>query len=106
MSQSTHSLPLLLGAAALLVLGYFVFIQGNDFELSPDAVSPLSDQVLAKTQAFIAHRNTLDSVNISPVLFSDSRFTSLRSFTPNLVERPVGKDDLFAPLPGQEVAAE
>jgi hypothetical protein len=106
MSKSNHSLPLLLGAIALLVLGYFVFVQGNDFALSPEAASPLSDQILAKTQAFIAHRSTLDTVDISPAIFSDARFTTLRSFTPNLVERPLGKDDLFAPLPGQSDATE
>jgi len=95
MAQSIQKFALIIGALVLAVLGYFVFVQGDDYALSPDAGSPLSDLVLAKTQAFIAHRAALDTVTISSEIFSDPRFNTLRSFTPPLEEQPIGRDNLF-----------
>ncbi len=95
MSTSTQSVALIIGAVVIAALGYFVFMKSDDFSLSPDATSPLSDMVLAKTQAFIEHGAALDQVVISTEIFNDPRFTTLRSFTPTLKEETIGRPNPF-----------
>lgn len=90
-----QKLIIILGAIALLAIGYFLFVQQDQFSLNAEDTNPLADQVLAKTQVFIQRRASLDAVEISPKLFSDARFTSLRSYTSNLSDQSLGKSSLF-----------
>jgi hypothetical protein len=91
----SNNLIILILAVILLVLGYFIFIKPSDFALSSQAANPMADQMLLQTQVFIERRTKLDSVAISSELFSDPRFTSLRSFSPALTEQTLGKPTLF-----------
>ncbi len=83
------------GAIGLLYLGYTLFMQGDQFALTEGAVDPLADAVLVKTQVFIERRSQLDQVAIDGGLFTDERFTSLRSYTAALSNQELGKTSLF-----------
>ncbi|MCU0678629.1 MAG: hypothetical protein MUF19_03550 [Candidatus Pacebacteria bacterium] len=95
MSQLLQKIFITVGAAGLLFLGYVLFVQPSQFALDDSAVNPLADSVLAKTQIFIERRAQLDQVSIDSALFTDPRFTSLRSYTSALSNQSVGKSSLF-----------
>lgn len=86
---------LTVGALGLMYLGYTLFVQPNQFALEAGATNPLADSVLVKTQAFIERRAQLDRVTIDSKLFTDERFTALRSYTAALANQTVGKSSLF-----------
>jgi hypothetical protein len=79
----------------LIALGYFLFIKPSSFSLGGEAMSPLDDQVQARTQEFIARRDQLNQVTLDQSVFSDSRFTSLRSYTPPVTDQTLGKSSVF-----------
>ncbi len=83
------------GAIGLLYLGYTLFMQPNQFALEEGAVNPVADGMLNKTQVFINRRAQLDQVSIDSKLFTDERFTALRSYTAALSNQSVGKSSLF-----------
>ncbi len=95
MSQVLQKILITLGAVGLMLLGYFLFVNPSQFALQESAVNPLADSVLIKTQAFIARRAALDRVEITSELFSDTRFTGLRSYTTPLAEQDLGKRSIF-----------
>jgi hypothetical protein len=95
MSQLFQKMFITVGAIGLLVLGYLLFVQPSQFSLDEGSVNPLADSVLAKTQVFIERRAQLDQVSIDSTLFSDPRFTGLRSYTAALSTQSVGKSSLF-----------
>jgi hypothetical protein len=66
----------------------------------------MADQMLLKTQVFIERRAKLDQVAITSELFSDPRFTSLRSYSPALAEQTLGKPTLFSLPAGLSTVAE
>lgn len=86
---------LAVGALGLIYLGYTLFVQPNQFALEEGATNPLADGVLLKTQVFIERRSQLDRVTIDSKLFTDERFTALRSYTAALANQTVGKSSLF-----------
>ncbi len=87
---------IIIGVIGLLLvgLGYYLFAGGNSFNLT-DAVSPVDDQVLMKTQVFIERRTKLQAVSITGELFNDPRFTALQSNSTILPEQPIGNRNLF-----------
>lgn len=95
MSQLLQKILITGGALGLIALGYFLFVQPSQFGLEGGAVDPLADSVLVKTQAFIGRRAQLDQVTIDASLFSDARFTSLRSYSSEVGTLPLGKNSLF-----------
>jgi hypothetical protein len=95
MSQLLQKFFITVGAIGLLVLGYLLFVQPSQFDLAGGAVDPLADGVLVKTQVFIERRAQLDQVTIDSTLFSDPRFTTLRSYTSALSTQSLGKSSLF-----------
>lgn len=95
MSESLQKILIVGGAIGLIALGYFLFVQPSQFGLEGGASDPLADSVLVKTQAFIARRAQLDQVVISPALFSDTRFTTLKSYTSEVATQSVGKTSIF-----------
>jgi hypothetical protein len=95
MSQLLQKIFITIGAAGLIFLGYLLFVQPSQFSLDGGAVNPLADSVLAKTQVFIERRTQLDQVTLDSSLFTDPRFTALRSYTVALSAQSVGKTSLF-----------
>ncbi|MFM2340128.1 MAG: hypothetical protein RLZZ360_764 [Candidatus Parcubacteria bacterium] len=84
-----------IGALGLFYLGYVLFIQTDEFALEDSAVNPMADNLVAKTQVFIGRRAQLDQVAIESALFTDPRFTTLRSYTTELSDQSVGKSSIF-----------
>ncbi len=105
MSQLLQKIFITLGAAGLIFLGYLLFVQPSQFALDGGAVDPLADGVLAKTQVFIERRALLDQVTIDSALFTDPRFTTLRSYTTTLSNQAVGKTSLFELPPALQDAS-
>ena len=95
MSSTTHNILIGLLAIVLIGMGYYLFGRESSFELSADAVNPVDDQILLKTQIFIQRRAMLEGVSINAELFADARFNTLQTNTPALPEQPVGKPLLF-----------
>jgi len=64
------------------------------------APTPLSND----EQDLVATLLTLRAVNLDGTIFSDPDFISLRDFSTEIVQEPVGRPNPFAPLPGQGAA--
>jgi hypothetical protein len=105
MSEIFQKIFITIGAAGILFLGYLLFVQPSQFALDGGAVNPLADSVLAKTQVFIERRIQLDQVVLDSSLFTDPRFTSLRSYTAALSTQSIGKTSLFEMPPALEDSA-
>lgn len=102
MSQLFQKIFITIGAAGLIFLGYLLFVQPSQFALDGGAVDPIADGVLAKTQVFIERRALLDQVSIDGSLFTDPKFTALRSYTTALSSQSLGKSSLFELPPSLE----
>lgn len=79
----------------LLGLGYYMISQSDSVTLSTDGVSLVSDNLLANTQAFIDRGATLQQLQIQTDIFTDTRFTSLRSYATAVPEQSVGRSNIF-----------
>jgi len=78
----------------LIGVGVFVYTQ-RDSQLLSGAEITASESVLSITSRYINRRAILDGLQIDAELFSDARFTSLRSFSKPVKERPIGRDNPF-----------
>ena len=88
---------LLVGIVAILMcaLGYYLYTQSGANTLSLDGTSVNSDDLLSRTEIFIERRAVLEAITIKIDLFSDPRFTSLRSYTTSVPEQSVGRLNIF-----------
>lgn len=89
----------LLYILALLILlgcGVFIYTQRSAETLALDGdAEAVSAQTL--TAAYIGRRQILDSISIDDQILSDSRYTSLRSFSKPMTDRPIGRPNPFEP---------
>ncbi len=85
------------GICLILVgFAFFFFVGGdeatNDLGSNADAQAAL----LAKTESFIERSQRLQNISIDTSFFSNSAFTSLRSFSTEVPNQPLGKNDIFS----------
>lgn len=79
----------------IFLFGYYFLTQSNsDFTL--DSLSTNPDQLVARTSVFIERRNKLEALDLKTDLFTDVRFTSLRSYSTAIPEQAVGRTNIFA----------
>lgn len=90
-----------LGLATLAFAAYYFFAGSGTATISFSNNDAMMSSMLANSQLFIDRRQQLELVSLDTSLFTDPRFTSLRSFAEPLQEQPIGRTDPFAPLPGQ-----
>jgi len=95
MSQGLKNISALVVIAVVAAIGYFIFLQPDNTALSLGGYSELSSQLLSKTQIFIERRGTLESVQLDFGVFTDDRFLSLQSFSTDIPDQSVGKNNLF-----------
>jgi len=80
-------------------LGYYLFIDGgSDSGVSSNSV--VRQELVNKTQSFIERSARLQQVNIDQSFFTDSTFTSLRSFSAPVPNQPLGRNDIFGTATG------
>lgn len=87
----------LLYVLILLILigsGVFIYTQ-RDSQLFNSGEITASQSVLNLTAEYISRRAILDGLQIDTTVLSDVRFTSLRTFSKPISERPIGRDNPF-----------
>ena len=79
----------------IFVFGYYFLTQSkSDFTL--DSLTTNSDQLVARTSVFIERRSQLEALDLQTELFTNPKFTSLRSYTTAVPEQAVGRENIFA----------
>lgn len=95
MGKTATNLVVILGIITVGVAGYYLYNQqttsGVDFNSNEQAVQDM----LKNTQAFIGYGQTLREVKLDLGFFEDDRFRSLRSYTTQIHERPIGRPNPF-----------
>lgn len=86
------------GIICLILLGfaYFFLIGDVDGEDGRGSSAEAQAALVNKTQSFIERSQRLQEISINTMLFSDSAFTSLRSFSTDVPNQPLGKNDIFS----------
>ncbi len=91
------NLIIILGLVTVGFAGYFMFMQQADPEVSFESNEAMVESMLANSQLFIERRQNLETVSLNLEIFSDERFTSLKSYDRPIVEQSVGRPDPFSP---------
>lgn len=95
MTDTLKNLLVLAGFIAVLGVGYFMFTQNSTTTGSLFDREKVSPVLLEKTQVFIERRAELEARTLDVSLFQDPAFTSLRSYTTEIPEQPVGRSNIF-----------
>ena len=95
MSESLKNI--LVGIICIILFGFaYFFITGTD---SNDGLTGegVYDQaaLVSKTQSFIERSRVLETITIDSAFFTNSSFTSLRSYSTDVPNQPLGKNDIF-----------
>lgn len=96
MGKTATNLSIVLGLIAIAFAGYYLYTQRGAAILSPATNDQTMQNMLKNTQAFIGYQQTLDNIKLDTGFFEDPRFTSLRSFSTPIKERPIGRQNPFA----------
>jgi len=97
MSNLTKYLVIFLGLATVGFAAYFVFMKDADPVVSFESDPAMLEAMLANSQLFIERRQNLEMISLEVDLFTDERFTSLKSYTRPTIKPPVGRPDPFRP---------
>lgn len=96
MGKTATNLSIVLGLITIAYAGYYMYTQKSSNTLSFDSTDQTMQNMLNNTQVFIGYRQTLNKIQLDTNLFKDERFTSLRSFTTPIQDRPIGRPDPFS----------
>jgi acyl-CoA reductase-like NAD-dependent aldehyde dehydrogenase len=75
---------------------YYFLIGSNDTDSVGKAA--VEQELIDKTQSFITRSAKLKEITIDQSLFTNSTFTSLRSFSTPVPDQPLGRTDIFGPV--------
>lgn len=85
------------GICLILVgFAYFFFLGGDETTDSLGSNAEAQAALLAKTESFIERSSRLQNISIDTNFFSNSAFTSLRSFSTEVPNQPLGKNNIFS----------
>lgn len=99
MSSTIKYIAIALGLATLAYAGYYFFLSSDSgASVSFSTNDVMMQNMLTNSQLFIDRRLALEAVRLDTELFSDQRFLSLRSYTGQIQEQPIGRNDPFAPV--------
>ena len=87
----------IVGIAIVAAAGIYLLTQRQATQLVLSSPSGVSEEMLINTQLFIERSTTLESLQLNTEVSQDPRFTSLRSYSTPIVERPVGRSNPFEP---------
>jgi hypothetical protein len=95
MSPIIKNIATILVALSLAFLGYYLYSQNKNANLSFDGGIDSTQQMLTNTQIFIERRTLLDQVKLDTDIFMDPIFQSYRSYRSPDVAAPVGRPNPF-----------
>jgi hypothetical protein len=99
MTSTLKNLLTILALATIAFVAYYLYTQQSNNALSTGVDDAQLQDMLARTQIFIRHSEELDRIgSINTSLFTDPRFSTLRSFSKPVQESPVGRNDPFAEI--------
>lgn len=95
MSESLKNI--LVGIICLILFGfaYFFFTGGTEDESLNEQSANDQAALLTKTQSFIERSQILQGISIDTAFFNDTAFTSLRSYSTEVPNQPLGRNDIF-----------
>lgn len=97
MTPLAKNLLIVLGVFTVGYAGYFLYTQQSSMTLSGDSENDaVYINILANTDVFIVRSQELSSIDLDLAALDDARFRSLRRFTGDVEEQPVGRDNPFA----------
>lgn len=96
MSPLIKNLLLALVLAAVLYLGYTLFLGGDEGALLTSTAGQ-SGEAAARTQEFLIRLQELQAIRIDDTLFQDPRFNALEDHRQPLIDVPTGRENPFAP---------
>ncbi|PIT91154.1 hypothetical protein COU17_02010 [Candidatus Kaiserbacteria bacterium CG10_big_fil_rev_8_21_14_0_10_49_17] len=88
---------------ALLIAGGTWYGLSASSPSSPLVTTPIAAVANPAEQGLIATLLTLRAVKLDGTILTDPVFMSLKDFSTQIVEEPVGRDNPFAPLSSQSV---
>jgi len=94
MKSFLKNIIIIVSLVAIVALGYYLFVIEKDSTITSNAVGV--NQVDIETQQFLRKLRTIESLNVSVGIFSDSDFNSLVNFTTPVKSVPAGRDNPFA----------
>ncbi len=100
MGNSVKNIAIVLGVATLAFGGYYFYSQFETAQFDAAANEQEMQRMLSETQVFIERGRTLGQISLSFDLFEDTRFISLRSFSTEIEDRPIGRDNPFSGVNG------
>ncbi len=95
MTDTLKNLLVLAGFIVVLGMGYFMFTQSSTSSWSLVHDVEVSPVLLEKTQVFIERRAELEARTLDVSLFRDPAFTSLRSYSTDVPDQPIGRANIF-----------
>lgn len=93
MNSSLKNVISLLVIFVFAFLGYYLFVQDDGLNSSENTV--VTNAVLAQTQLFIERSAILKEITIDTSIFENRVFRSYRSFSDEVLPRPIGRDNPF-----------
>jgi hypothetical protein len=103
MSNTAKNLLIALGVVTVVFAGYYFFVQESSLVIRSSESNQQLEQMLARTQEFVGHRQILNSISLDTEVLERVEFQSLRSFAPEPSEYSVGRQNPFLmPAPEQQ----
>jgi hypothetical protein len=94
MDSSIKNVTIILLILTFAFIGYYIFVQNDQLDLA--TTEGVSDQELfTNVQKYIERRQVLDKVRLDPRIFSDARFLSTVSYSGQIQQQLVGRDNPF-----------
>ena len=95
MSKSTTNLIVILGIISIVFGGYFLFSQNTVDPLESQRSDQQLVQLVASSQLFLQRSQDLSQIELGLTIFDSPTLNSLKSFSPDTQEYPVGRSNPF-----------
>jgi hypothetical protein len=97
MTPLTKNLLVVLGVFTVGYAGYYLYTQQSTLTLDGGSENDaVYMNILANTEVFIVRSQELSSIDLDLAVLDDVRFRSLRRFTKDVEDQPIGRDNPFA----------
>ena len=97
MTPLAKNLLVVLGVFTVGYAGYFLYTQQSALTLDGGSENDaVYMNILATTEVFIVRSQELSSIDLDLAVLDDPRLRSLRRFTKDVEEQPIGRNNPFA----------
>ena len=101
MNNTVKNLMIVLGILTVAFVGYYFLMQQSSPLVRSDESEQQLQNMLMRTQAFVGHRQVLDSIELDSSFIQSSTFRNLRSFSPEPQEFQHGRSNPFVAVDSQ-----